>query len=149
MGRIFLGLLTVLLLLNFGYKAVLYFSSEKAEGTVVGFEYFSREVETKDKSGNDAVYFIQYEAPIVRFKLESETVSVTTEAWSNEYASLEKGDKVTVFWNTGRENFKLNSFFLFWISVWDAFYGILLLIFGSIVLGIVLPEREPKIRTWK
>ncbi|MGX7668555.1 hypothetical protein [Flavobacterium pedocola] len=149
MKKIFFGILTILLVFHFGYKAELYFSCDKIKGKVVNFKgYSSRNVHT-NRHGNEVITYYSYETPIIEANIEGETQMFTQSNWDNEYAALKVNDSVTVLIDKKKDIFELNLFFLFWLTVWDVFYGLLILIFGSILLGILLPEKKYKPINWK
>lgn len=149
MKRIFLGILLLLLSINFGYKAFRYLSFDTTTGRVVAFEFFTSKIVTRNRSGSEHVSYESYKTPIVEAQIEGTTKRFTREDWDNRYLGLDTNDKVTVLIDKNSDELQLNSFFLFWVTERDFFYGLLILIFGTMLLGLVLPERKPKIRTWK
>ncbi|MBP8066071.1 MAG: hypothetical protein KAY31_01200 [Flavobacterium sp.] len=90
-----------------------------------------------------------YKTPIVEAQIKGTTKRFTREDWDNRYLGLDTNDKVTVLIDKNSDELQLNSFFLFWVTERDFFYGLLILIFGTMLLGLVLPDRKLKIRTWK
>lgn len=149
MKRLFLGILLLLLCVNFGYKTVRYLSCDKSVGRVVAFEFFTSKIVTRNRSGAKNVSYESYKTPIIEAVMDGTSKRFTRKHWDNRYIGLNSNDEITVLIDKKTGELELNSFFLFWVSERDIFYGLLLLIFGSIVLGILLPERKPKIRTWK
>ncbi len=149
MKRIFLGILLLLLSVNFGYKAFRYLSYDKTTGKVVAFEFFTSKIVSRNRSGGENVSYESYKTPIVEAQIEGTTKRFTREDWDNRYLGLDTNDKVTVLIDKNSDELQLNSFFLFWVTERDFFSGLLILIFGTMLLGLVLPERKPKIRAWK
>ncbi len=139
----------LLLSVNFGYKAIRYLSFGKTTGKVVAFEFFTSKVVTRSRSGGENVSYETYRTPIVEAQIKGTTKRFTREDWDNRYLGLDSNDKVTVLIDEKTDELYLNSLFLFWFTERDLLYGLLILIFGTMLLGLVLPERKPKIRTWK
>lgn len=147
MKKLFFAILFVLLVINFSYKAFLYFSYDKAEGQVIGFYDFSRKYVRKGKyDRKEHTSFETLESPIVKYKLDGSEFDIAIPKWG--YINfLERGDSITVMVNDKRDKVEINSFFQYWLTFYDIIIVFAICFLGSIILGIALPEKKPT--EWK
>lgn len=147
MKKPFFAILFVLLVINFSYKGFLYFSYEKAEGQVIGFyDFTTKQVRTGKYDGQQHTSFEKVASPLIIYKLDELECQIALPKWG--YINfLETGDPITVMVNEKRDKVEINSFFQFWVTFYDLIIAFAICFVGSIVLGIVLPERKPTV--WK
>lgn len=147
MARPFLYVLSVLLVLNLIYKSFIFFSYDKVPGKIIGFDGFTAKYErTSRYSGEKVTSYEFVKTPLVAFEFDGLEYEVTKEKWGY-IDSFKEGDVLTVMIGKKSDAIEINSFFQFWFTFYDIALGFGICFVVTIVLGIILPERKP--RVWK
>lgn len=152
MKRIFFTLLAVLLLVNFTYKTVIYLSYTKVTGKVVKIQGSSINTTSTDKYGRKRVITRYIKTPVVEFKYQGVLWQVTRAKWgTDDVVFFKENDSAEVLIDSTVEHVELNSFFTFWTTFNEMFWAVMVLIFGSVILGIAIPETafSKKPTVWK
>lgn len=147
MGKSFLYVLSVLVVLNLIYKSFIFFSYDKVPGKVIGFDGFNNKYErTSRLTGKKITSHEFVKTPLISFNIDDMKYHVTNEKWGY-IDSFDKGDNVTVMANEKRDSFEVNTFFQFWITFDDIAWGFAICFVLTIFFGLIIPERKPM--TWE
>lgn len=128
---VFAFLFLSLLIGNFTYKTIIYFSSDKYEGKIIGFNMIN------NVNNPDVI-------PTIEFKDENAfTYRVENYKWSyfvnKGYDAKYRNDlnkKVTVLKNVFSNDYEYITFFNYWITLYDIIIAFLILFFGVIFYEI-------------
>lgn len=147
MVRPFLYVLSVLVVLNLIYKSFIFFSYDKIPGKVIGFDGFNTKYERTSRYSGEKVTSHEFvKTPLISFEIDGLGYEVTREKWGY-VDSFKEGDAVTVMINEKGDCIEINSFFQFWVTFYDIAWGFGICFVVTIALGLILPERKP--RVWK
>ena len=148
MAYYFFRILGILVVLNLVYKSYIYFTYDKIEAKVVGYNGSKSEVyKTVDEYlDGKSDYF---KAPSVEFKLDNEICVVSFEQW--KYLNfLRVGNTTTILLERNTRTVELTSVSQFWFTYYNLLSFFLLTYFGTVFAAIFLPERfGKKPREWK
>lgn len=129
---VFAFLFLFLLIGNFTYKAIVYFSSEKYEGTIIGFNLMNH---TNNQDIIPTIEFTNENNELIRIENHKWAYFIN-KGYSTKYReNLNK--KVTVFKNTFSNEHEYATFFNFWLTVYDLFIAFLILFFGVMFFEIL------------
>ncbi len=148
MAYYFFRILGILLVLNLLYKSYIYFTYEKIEAKVVGYDGSKTGVyKTVDEYLNGKSDY--FKAPTVEFKLDNSIYVVSFEHW--KYLNfLRVGNTTTILLERKTRTVELSSVSQFWLTYYNLLSFFLITYFGTVLAAIFLPERfGKKPREWK
>lgn len=148
MTYFFYRILGFLLLLNVLYKSYIYYTYNKYEATVIGYDAsdtgnYLAEVEYND-SRSDYV-----KAPIVAYWVGNTKNVACQDQW--KYLNfLRINDTTTLLVDKKSDAVELSTFTQFWFTYYNLLTVFVLTVFGTVFLTLCFPEAtEKKPKTWK
>jgi hypothetical protein len=139
MKKYFLTILCVLIGLNICYKSYIYFSSDKIEGRVIGYEHYT----TKHRGSPETSL-----SPTITYQYNGITHEESKSKWG-QINILDINDEVTVLISNQGENVEINTLFQFWFTLYDMMIAFSVCFIGTIILMNLIPEKEIKPTVWK
>jgi hypothetical protein len=113
MKKVFFYILAVLLVLNFAYKGVRYFTYTKVTGTVTGFEENYTISHIANKTTKSIIV-----APVIKYTINGITYEDSLGKWGG-FFQPDEGAKVTLLYTDDPESPELNRFFQYWLCLTD------------------------------
>lgn len=129
---VFAFLFLLLIVVNFTYKSVVYFSSHKYEGTIIGFNTL---YSTKNP----------YIIPTIKFFDENnQQYTLEDYKWAYFIVSDDRGiyredigKRVQVLKNRYSNDFEYVTFFNYWLTFYNLVFAFLILVFGVVIIEII------------
>lgn len=144
MKKYFLIIFVTYIGLNTVYNSYIYFSCDKVEAKVIGFDRYVSKYKSR-KSGKSTEIS---DSPLVVFAYKDYDYEVSRNEWGH-INLLDIGDKVTVLIDEKTDEVRLHTFFQFWFTLYDIFIAFSLCFVGTIILESLFPTREKAPKVWK
>ncbi len=132
----FLYSILIFLAFNFAYKGIRYMMYDKVEGKVIRHESVTLEYSYKPRySKKPRTGYKNLEAPVVECIINNEQISFPV-ADLEIIELLDNGDTVTVLFDQKLQEYKVGTFFNFWLTIYDLGIGIFVGIVGPVFYEI-------------
>lgn len=148
MAYYFFRILGILLILNLAYKSYIYYTYEKVEAKVIGYdgsEYENYQNFEDYFDGRSPLF----KSPLVEFKWDNYLYQSCRDEW--KYLNfLRKGHSTIVLIDKSSRSMELATFSQFWLTYYNVLTFFTIAYFGTVFVALSLPERiGKKPREWK